>query len=466
MKRLSALFSVSLATRTVLLVIAAVAIAETATFSLIFRNERAAHFRQTRQAIAGQIRLLKTVLPGLDENMRQKLADADVEGGQLQVFPDGEGVPEHEPEFGFARRLADGLERVLGERVLLRDRGKPPSRLGERRGEPVARFDSRPPLSDLWIGFMVEDQRWWLVLPSPRLEPQALPRDLWERLGLALAALIVIAGLFVRGIVRPLARLGEAVEATGDGAARRVTPEGPKEVRRLAERHNTMLTQLAQADAERQEMLAGLTHDLRAPLARLRVRLALLESEAERAGLMRDAEDMERIVTQCLSFLRAEGDIAGKAAPLPIADAISSEVARHCELGRPLTMHVDAGAEACQVAIDHGSLQRLLDNLIDNALQYGKPPVDILLAVEKPGQLTLHVRDHGQGIAPEERERVFEAFAQVEPARATGGSCGLGLAIVRRIVAGCGGTIRLADTPGGGLDVILDFPLATPSSRR
>lgn len=470
MKRLSALFSVSLATRTVLLVIAAVAIAETATFSLIFRNERLAHLRQTRQAIAGQIRLLKTVLPGLDESVRQKLADADVEGGQLQLFPDGEGVPDHEPEFGFARRLADDLERVLGERVLLRDIGKPPARLGERRGEHrgelVARFDPRPPPSGLWIGFMVDDQRWWLVLPSPRLEPQALPRDLWERLGLALAALIVIAGLFVRGIVGPLARLGEAVEATGDGAARRVTPEGPKEVRRLAERHNTMLTQLAQADAERQEMLAGLTHDLRAPLARLRVRLALLESEAERAGLMRDAEDMERIVTQCLSFLRAEGDIAGKAAPLPIADAVSSEVARHCELGRPLTMRVDAGAEASQVAIDHGSLQRLLDNLIDNALQYGKTPVDILLAVEKPGQLTLHVRDHGQGIAPEERERVFEAFAQVEPARATGGSCGLGLAIVRRIVAGCGGTIRLADTPGGGLDVILDFPLATPSSRR
>jgi two-component system osmolarity sensor histidine kinase EnvZ len=313
---------------------------------------------------------------------------------------------------------------------------------------------------------MVDDQRWWLVLPPPRFEPQALPRDLWERLGLALAALIVIAGLFVRGIVRPLARLGKAVAATGDGAAQTVVPEGPKEIRRLAERHNTMLTQLAQADAERQEMLAGLTHDLRAPLARLRVRLALLESEAERAGLMRDAEDMERIVTQCLSFLRAEGDIARKAAPLPIADAVSSEVARHCELGRPLTMRVDAGAEACQVAIDHGSLQRLLDNLIENALQYGKPPVDILLAVEKPGQLTLHVRDHGQGIAPEERERVFEAFAQVEPARATGGSCGLGLAIVRRIVASCGGTIRLADAPGGGLDVILDLPLAVTASAR
>jgi len=458
MKRLSSLLTFSLATRTVLLVVAVVAIAETATFSLIFRNERVAHARQTVQAIAGQIRLLKTVLPGLDEEVRQKLADADVNGGQLQLFPDGEGVPEHEAEFGFAKHLADGLERALGERVSLRDTGMPP---------PVREIRMGPPRAPrgLWIGFMVGSERWWLVLPAPRFEPQGLPRDLWERLGIALAALMLIAGLFVRGIVGPLARLGDAVESTGDGAARTVIPEGPKEVRRLAERHNTMLSQLAQVDAERQEMLAGLTHDLRAPLARLRVRLALLESEAERAGLMRDAEDMERIVGQCLSFLRSEKEIARGAAPLPIADAVSSEVARHRALGRPLEMSVGKGAEACLVAIDHGSLQRLLDNLIDNALQYGKPPVEIVLVVEPPGTLALHVRDHGQGIAAEERERVFEAFAQIEPARATGGSCGLGLAIVRRIVDGCGGTIRLADTPGGGLDVILGFPVARAGHR-
>jgi len=445
--------SFSLATRTVLLVVAVVAVAETATFSLIFRNERVTHAHQISQSIAGQIRLLKTVLPGLDAEVRDKLADADVNAGQLQLFPDGEGVPEHEPEFGFAKRLADDLERSLGERVSLRDNGIRPARHDIRIGRP------RPP-SGLWIGFAVGNERWWLVLPPPRFEPQALPRDLWERLALALVALIVIAGLFVRGVVGPLARLGKAVEATGDGVASTVTPEGPKEVRRLAERHNTMLSQLAQADAERQEMLAGLTHDLRAPLARLRVRLALLESEDERAGLMRDADDMERIVGQCLSFLRSEKKTARAAPPLLIADAVSSEVARHRELGRPLDMSVSEAAASSLVAIDHGSLQRLLDNLIDNALQYGKPPVDIALAVERAGMLTLHVRDHGAGIAVEERERALEAFAQIEPARATGGSCGLGLAIVRRIVDACNGEMQLADASGGGLDVILSFPIA------
>jgi two-component system osmolarity sensor histidine kinase EnvZ len=230
-------------------------------------------------------------------------------------------------------------------------------------------------------------------------------------------------------------------------------------VRRLAERHNTMLDQLARAEAERREMLAGLTHDLRAPLARLRVRLALLESEAERGGLERDADDMERIVDQCLDFLRSETPRAEKVEALPLADAVSDEVARHRELGRPINIAVSEDAAACCVAIERGDLQRLLDNLIANALRYGAPPVDVSLRVEHPGSVSLRVRDHGPGIPAAERERALEAFVQIDPARATRGSCGLGLAIVHRIVEGSGGTLELDDAPGGGLDVRMVFPV-------
>jgi two-component system osmolarity sensor histidine kinase EnvZ len=305
---------------------------------------------------------------------------------------------------------------------------------------------------------MAGGERWWLVLPPPRFEPKGLPPDLWLWLAAVLAVLMLIAGFFVRGIVGPLARLGEAVTATGDGSARTVNPEGPKEVRRLAERHNTMLAQLARVDAERREMLAGLTHDLRAPLARLRVRLALLENDAERSGLTRDADDMERIVGQCLAFLRSEASGTHAASPILIADAISDEVARQRELGRPVEMAASKAAAACQVAIDHGNLQRLLDNLIDNALQYGSPPVEVSLSVESPATVTLRVRDHGAGIPAAQRAHAFEAFAQIDPARATGGSCGLGLAIVRRIVVACGGEVSLTDAQGGGLEVVVSLP--------
>ena len=432
-------FPDSLAVRTVLLVIAVIAIAEYATFSIVLHNGRIAHIRQTTHFVAGQIRLLQAILPGLDDETRQRLENADVGEQWLQLHPDGDSVPQREAEFRFAKRLVQHLDQRLGEPLILRA-----TDTGQRDA--------------LWIGFMAGNERWWLELPRPRFEPQRLPQDLWWWLAGVLAALLLIAGLFVRSIVGPLARLGEAVSATGDGSARSVSPEGPKEVRKLAERHNTMLQQLATADAERQEMLAGLTHDLRAPLARLRVRLALLDNDSEREGLTRDTDDMERIVGQCLSFLRSETSGAEPAAPILIADAISDEVAHHRELGRPLDISVSEAAAQSLVAIAHGNLQRLLDNLIVNALQYGEPPVEVMLTVERPKTVHLYVRDHGKGIAEEQYARALEAFAQLDPARATRGSCGLGLAIVRRIVGACGGKVTLGKPPGGGLEVLIELP--------
>ncbi len=449
----------SLAARTVVLVVAVVAIAEIATLSLIFHQRSSAHWQQTTRFIAGQVKLLQTVLPGLDAEARRRLAAHDLSEPGLQLHADAEGVPAHAPQFAFARRLAGDLEVLIGEPALLRHSGR-----GRRDG--------------LWIGFAAGGERWWLVLPPPRFEAQPLPPELWTGLAAALAALVLVAALFVRSINGPLSRLGAAVAVTGEGgggdvrALQAVALEGPSEVRRLAEHHNTMLARLAAADAERRTMLAGLTHDLRAPLARLRVRLALLESESERAGLARDAEDMERIIGQCLAFLHSgAGKAASLGAPalppprLALADAVSVEVARQRELGRPLAISVSAEAAACEVALSRGDLARILDNLIDNALQYGEPPFEVALAVETEQTLTLRFSDHGRGIAEADRAGALEAFVQIEPARATGGSCGLGLAIVRGIVAGCGGKIRLAETAGGGLEVVLDFPVLTDADR-
>ncbi|MDR2507156.1 MAG: hypothetical protein LBD67_04050 [Candidatus Accumulibacter sp.] len=430
----------SLTTRTLLLIVAVVTIAEITTFSLFLQYRRGAHSLRTAQVIGSQIHLLQAILPSLDEAMRQKLTTAD-EGEQwLKLRPDDDSVPKHEPSFGFARRLAASLKQILGEEVKFRHEGP-------------GHF------SGIWIGFSAGAENWWLLLPQLRFAPQELPSNLWLRLAVALAFLAVIAVLFVRGIVGSLARLGEAVIAAGTGSARAVVPEGPKEVQLLAERYNIMIQQLADAESERREMLAGLTHDLRAPLARLRVRLALLENDAERAGLSRDADDMERIVNQCLGFLQSETINQGAAPALPFADAVSNEIARCHEMGRAVSMRVSENAMASPVAISPGDLQRLLDNLIDNAFQHGQPPVDIFLHAKDAGFVTLEVSDHGQGITAEKRARALEAFAQLNPARASSGHCGLGLATVRRIMSACNGEIELTDTEDGGLTVILKFPV-------
>lgn len=148
-----------------------------------------------------------------------------------------------------------------------------------------------------------------------------------------------------------------------------------------------------------------------------------------------------------------------EAPALAIADLLRDEVARHRELGRVLELQIETASSACRVALSAGNLQRLLDNLIDNALQHGLPPVEVNLGGAEGDFAVLRVRDHGPGIAAGDRARALEAFAQIEPARATGGNCGLGLAIVRRIVTGCGGTLTLEDAAGGGLAVVVSLPV-------
>ncbi|MFZ2853328.1 MAG: hypothetical protein WAZ34_04340, partial [Rhodocyclaceae bacterium] len=197
----------SLTARTVLLIVAAIVVAEVMTFELIGHFRRSSHMMQTAQLLVGQVRLLQTVLPALGSDARDRLFATDSRLPDLQLRPDGPGVPPHAPQFGFGRRLAGQLGEQLGSPAVLRHAGP-----GSRSG--------------LWVGFTAGGERWWLILPPPRFEPQALPPELWGGLALTLAVLLLIVWFFVRGIVGPLARLGEAVTATGDGTARSVRPEG------------------------------------------------------------------------------------------------------------------------------------------------------------------------------------------------------------------------------------------------
>ncbi len=201
-------------------------------------------------------------------------------------------------------------------------------------------------------------------------------------------------------------------------------------------------------------MLAGLAHDLRAPITRMQVRADLLPDEGSRVGFLRDAESLSRIVTQCLDFARDTAD----ASPLANVDA-------HCRrhygdaLGddAPVTLDLRAGEGFNLPLVD---LDRILSNLIGNALTYGEAPVEVTTPVHH-GEYTLTVRDHGAGIPAAQLERALQPFVRLDAARGGDAHCGLGLAIVRRLARYNGGVFAAANAPDGGFVVTMTFASAS-----
>jgi two-component system, OmpR family, osmolarity sensor histidine kinase EnvZ len=268
---------------------------------------------------------------------------------------------------------------------------------------------------------------------------------------LTLALAIVVAVLGAWRLQRPLRHLARAAREFRVGhRAVAVQESGPREIRKLIGDFNEMVHELELSEQERAVMLAGLAHDLRAPITRMQVRADLLPDEANRAGFMRDAESLSRIVTQFLDFARDGAD------PSP-----RTPVDQHCRrhygdsLGDEalVTLKLQAGDGFSLPLVD---LDRILSNLIENAFTYGEAPVEIVTA-SRPGAFTLTVRDQGAGIPADQLERALRPFVRLDAARGGDAHCGLGLAIVRRLARYNGGSFVAANVAGGGFAVTLTF---------
>jgi two-component system osmolarity sensor histidine kinase EnvZ len=292
---------------------------------------------------------------------------------------------------------------------------------------------------------------YWITVP--RVEPSASRHLGASTLMLALA--IVMAVLSAWHFQRPLRRLARAARDFRTGAqAPVVESSGPREVRELIGNFNQMVHELARTEQDRAVMLAGLAHDLRAPITRIQVRSDLLPDPGSRTGFLRDAESLSRIVTQFLDFVRNTSN----ASPLVNVDA-------HCRrhygdsLGddSPMTLDARAGAGFNLPLVD---LDRILSNLIENALTYGRAPVQVTTSACN-GEYTLRVRDHGAGIPAMQVERASQPFVRLDAARGGDAHCGLGLAIVRRLTSHNGGTFAAANAADGGFVVTMTFSAAS-----
>ncbi|MBI4184723.1 MAG: HAMP domain-containing protein [Proteobacteria bacterium] len=273
-------------------------------------------------------------------------------------------------------------------------------------------------------------------------------------LAVMILAVVMLSLWAVRRTTAPLVAFARAAERFGrDVSAPPWPEEGPSEVRQAARAFNEMQGRLRRFVEDRTQMVAAISHDLRTPITRMRLRAEFVEDEAERAKMLADLDEMERMVTSTLSFAREDATEE----PLERVD-LAALVGTICDemvdAGRPV--RCDTGA---RIPFDcHPiALKRALANLIDNAVKYGGR-ADVAVAVDRDGARVV-VTDDGPGIPGEKLEHVFRPFYRVEVSRSreTGG-VGLGLTIARTVIHAHGGEIALSNRPEGGLRVEVTLP--------
>ena len=308
----------------------------------------------------------------------------------------------------------------------------------------------------------------------PTSEVDARVRRSWIVLGaiavIALAISTLVGLRFARATAVPLARVERAADAAGAGDLTvRAPVEGPPEVKSLARRFNQMVGRLGELVRSQEVFVADASHQLRTPLAALRLRLENLEPEMTDAGrdglevAIAEVDRLNRVVDALLVLARADTSEAARE-HIDLQTLVHERVELWSALAAEHQVRVVAvAARPATVTATPGRLDQVLDNLLENALEVSPPgtAITVQLDVSNAGA-ELHVIDQGPGLSDEERARAFDRFWRSE--RSTTEGTGLGLAIVRRLVESDGGQVELRAAPGGGLDatVLLEGVAFTP----
>ena len=301
---------------------------------------------------------------------------------------------------------------------------------------------------DVWIQVQLPDGVLEVQAPRKRLYSSTLYLFVLWLAGSSLL-LFTVAAMFMRNQVRAIRRLAAAAEAFGMGREQGpIKPEGAIEVRQAGAAFNRMQARISRFLSQRTEMLAGVSHDLRTPLTRLRLALAMLpqgELAQDVADMTSDVEEMERMIGGYLSFARGEG--AEQAQPVDLSLMLGDVAAGARRAGADVALETPSGLT---VALRPDAVRRAMTNLVDNARRHAHRIA--LSAIPQERNVEVLVDDDGPGIAPDRRESVFRPF------ESGGGGTGLGLTIARDIVRAHGGDIKLEQSPMGGLRARIRLP--------
>jgi two-component system osmolarity sensor histidine kinase EnvZ len=431
----------SLLARTVAL-IGALLVASLAVWLTLFTlAEQEPRARQIATRAAAVVNLTRAALLAAQPERRQALLRELSQREGIRIVPlEPQEYALPPPDRGMPRRIWQELQAQLGEDTLL---------IADATPNQAADDEA------LWISFALGPDDYWLVLPrAPHRD--GLP---WQWIGWgALTLLLAFAGgwLVVARINRPLRDAADVAARVGCGDfAVRLDQHGPDELAALARAFNRMSADLGEQESNRALLLAGLSHDLRTPLARLRLAVEMQVADAqEREAMIRDMDDMDTLSRQFSAFARAENEAAS---PVDL-DALCRELAAgYAARGLPVTVRGAAGTASVPA---HG-LRRSLSNLLENAHRHGQPPVTLELA-RSADAIHFTVVDQGAGLDDAELETVKRPFWRGNAARTGAQGTGLGLAIVERYARQAGGRLDLSKR-NPGLAACLSLPLANPA---
>ena len=397
-----------------------------------------------RLASQGHWRMWSKPLP--DEARLQHSAARNEQMATRSPHPKDRRVPHEEFATDDVRY---GLVRLIG-------------RLNKRLSGDSRVALSRGPIPEIYISLTRPNEtelprdREWLVIPLDRIDPPVATSLITWWLG-GLALLLLLAAWFSWHITRPITRLVDATDRLAAGKPARVEPAGPAEIKRLGERFNAMLEALSHSEATRRTLLAGLPHDLKAPLSRMWLRIEMSDDLSLKEGMRKDLQDMQQMVDQFIQYLRGSDPATYHFVTFALNDWITERIANWSGAHHAVVL---LGTPArVMVSADSAALSRLLDNLVSNALHHGAPPVEVSLNISE-NWAVLTVTDHGPGIPPERRAEAVKPFVRLDEARTRTGNVGLGLALAEAIAQAHGGSLTLGQAAEhGGLMVELRLPL-------
>jgi len=429
----------SLFGRLVLLLLAVVALAVLASVAL-FRVERTSLLnRQLSETKIVQLQAIRAALAGTDDPERSETLEELSREYGVNIYPEPDrpirGTPPNGP---LMQDLADRLRERLGPETDIR--------FAPRRGM-------------LFVRVMAADTPYWLGVPVPPRPPDETPTRALVWTLVMLAVLLVAAFAFARYLARPLRELTAAVGRVGRSETSDPLPEtGPTEIAAVNRGFNAMTANLRRNEQDRALLLAGVSHDLRTPLARLRLGLEVGTHDAEmREGMAADIEEMDKIIGQFLDFGRDDRDVALEMRPLD--EIVAPLLERYRRAGNEVHY---SGGDLPALPMRATAMSRLLSNLIDNALRYGGTPVDVS-ARSEGASVVIEVGDRGPGIPPEQVDRLKRPFTRGDPARSGASGAGLGLAIVERIARLHGARFDVLAREGGGTLARVTMPAGAGS---